>query len=151
MATHRHQWRRPSSLHPIASPSPSSSYKRARSTPAITTHPRPRLLAPESATPTSSSTNRRRPSLSTAPLFHHLPSSDEPTNVLTAASSTSPAPSPVTLSPRVAGGRTPVSSRGQPWRRSIVNRRRPWSTNCGLGPLVFSQQNNSLKILFPST
>jgi hypothetical protein len=104
-AAHRHQWHRPSSLHSTASPPSSSPYKRVRSTPGHHhTHPRPPLLTPESATPTSLSTDRRRPSLSAALPFHHLPSSDEPTNVLTAASSTSSAPSPVTLSPGVAGG-----------------------------------------------
>jgi hypothetical protein len=115
------------------------------------THPYPSLLAPLSATPTSPSTDYRRPSLSTVPPFPHLSSSDEPTNVLTATSSTSPVPSPVTLSPGVAGGLAPMCSRGRPWRRSMVNRRRPWSTNCGLDPRVFCQQNNSLKILFPGT
>jgi hypothetical protein len=89
------------------------------------------------------STDRRQSSLSAAVPFPHLPSSDEPTNVLTAASSTSLAPSPVTLSPGVAGGRAPVSSRGQPWRRSVVNRRHIWSTACGLSPQLFPHKNNS--------
>jgi hypothetical protein len=149
---HRHQWCRPSSLHPTAPPPSSSPYKRVRSTPGHHhTHPRSPLLALESSTPTSPSTDRRQPSLSAAPSFPHLLSSDEPTNVLAAASSTSPAPSPVTLSPGVAGDRAPVSSRGRPWHRYMVNRRHPWSTNCGLGPRVFHQQNNSMKILFPGT
>jgi hypothetical protein len=90
-----------------------------------------------------SSTDRRRSSLSTASLFPHLPSSEEPTNVLTAASSTSLAPSLVTLRPGVAGGRAPVSSQGRPWRRSIVNQRRLWSTACGLSPQPFPHKNNS--------
>jgi hypothetical protein len=51
----------------------------------------------------------------------------------------------------VAGGRAPVSSRGRPWCRPMVNQRHPWPTNCGLGPRDFCQQNNSLKILFPGT
>jgi hypothetical protein len=66
--------------------------------------------------------------------------------VLTATSSTSPAPSPVTLIPGVAGGRAPVSSRGRPWRRPMVNRRRLWSTACGLSPQPFPLKNN-LEIL----
>jgi hypothetical protein len=115
------------------------------------TQPHPPLPAPESATPTSPSTDRRQPSPCVMPSFPHLPSSDEPTNVLAATSSTSPAPSPATLSPGVVGGQALLSSRDQPWCRSMVNRRRPWSTNCGLGPQVFRQQNNSLKILFPGT
>jgi hypothetical protein len=36
-AAHHHQWRRPSSLQPTTSPPSSSPYKRARSTPTITT------------------------------------------------------------------------------------------------------------------
>jgi hypothetical protein len=71
------------------------------------------------------------------------PSTEEPTNVLTAASSTSPAPSLATLSPGVARGQAPVSSRGRPWRRSMVNRRRLWSTACGHSPQPFPHKNNS--------
>jgi hypothetical protein len=89
------------------------------------------------------STDHRRSSLSTVPPFPHLSISDEPTNVLTAASSTSPAPSPATLSPGVAGGRAPVSSQGRPWRRSMVNRRHMGSTACGLSPHPFPHKNNS--------
>jgi hypothetical protein len=62
------------------------------------------------------STDRRRSALSTASPFPHLPSSEEPTNVLTAASSTSPASSTMTLSPGVAGGRAPEVGHGaSPW------------------------------------
>jgi hypothetical protein len=133
---------------PRRSPPPGP-YKMARSTPGYHhTHPRPPLHTLEFATPTSPSTDRHQPSLSSTPPFPHLLSFDDRTNVL---SSTSPAPSTATLSPGVAGGRAPVSSRGRPWRLSMVNRRHPWSTNCGLGPWVFRQQNNSLKILFPGT
>jgi hypothetical protein len=100
------------SASPGRSP-PLGPYKRARSTPGHHhTHPRPPLLALESATPTSTSTDRRRPFLSTTPPFPHLLSSDEPINVLTVTvtASTSPAPSLATLSPGVVGGRAPVSS-----------------------------------------
>jgi hypothetical protein len=127
------------SASPGCSPPPGR-YKRARSTPGHHhTHPHPPLLAPESATPTSLRTDRRRTSLSTVPSFPHLLSSDEPTNVLATTSSTSPAPSPMTLSPGVTRGQAPVSSRAWPWCRSMLNRRCPWFTNCGLGPRVFRQ------------
>jgi hypothetical protein len=59
-----------------------------------------------------------------------LPSSEEPTKVLAAASSTSLAPSPATPSPGVAGGRTPVS--------------RPRPVHRGLGLRDFLNENNSL-------
>jgi hypothetical protein len=113
--------------------------------PGVIPHPSPPLSPPlphQNTAPPS--TDRRQSSLSTAPPFPHLPSSEEPTNVLTAASSTSPAPSPATLSPGVAGGRAPVSSRGRPWRRSMVNRRRLWSTACGLSPQLFPHKKNSV-------
>jgi hypothetical protein len=55
-------------------------------------------------------------------------------------------PSSVTLSPGVAGGQALVSSRGRPWLWSMVNRRRLWSTACGLSPQPFPHKNNS-KIL----
>jgi hypothetical protein len=115
-AAHRHQWHWPSSLQPTASPPSSSPYNRVRSTSDhYHTHPHPPLLAPKSVSPTSLSTDCRRPSLSTVLLFHHLPSANEPTNMLATASSTSPTHSPVTLSPGAAGGQAPVELRVRHW------------------------------------
>jgi hypothetical protein len=66
--------------------------------------------------------DRRRTSDSAAPSIPRLSSSEEPTKVLAAASSTSPAPSPATLIPGVAGGRNSDEppTAGPPWTGAPV-------------------------------
>jgi hypothetical protein len=77
--------------HFSASPPPGP-YKRARSTPAHHhTHPRPPLLTPESATPTSPSTNRRR---HFPPSPGHLAAARPPVRPLTGSPTPTPHPLP---------------------------------------------------------
>jgi hypothetical protein len=69
-----------------------SHYKRARSTPSHHhTHPRPPLLAPESTTPTSPSTDHRR---RFPPLPGHLAAARPPVRPLTGSSTPTPHPPP---------------------------------------------------------
>jgi hypothetical protein len=108
---------------------PPGPYKRVRSTPGHHhTHPRNSHLTEHRLPPPFPSVSRpprRRPSSGEA--LNRFPDPDSPSS----------APSPVTLSPGVAGAQAPVSSRARQWLpvHSGPGRRGPWTR--GLGPQVF--------------